>query len=551
MRRLRLRRRRRLGRRPPHRRLHRRLRRRLRRPRRPGLSLLAACAILGTVAALPPFTPLVEASDAPAQLPARKVLVVRADAVCPEVRSDKDTQSRVSIAAPGLVGETGTAQAGGAGDARLPDYAPVEPRARLTDLDADASHLSLTRPGSELLTLRGEAPKARARRSLAMAASAQGALAPGFGASVVTRSTRGDLRGLASTACAPAGTDFWFVGSGAVVGQRGRLYLTNPASAPAEVDIDLYGPEGAIKLPAARGVTVAAGSQEVLLLDALSPATVRFGIHVQVRQGRIAAALRDHQVRGLDPRGIDWVPAASPPARRVVVPGVPGGAGERSLHVLAPGEADAIVRVRLLAEDGPFVPSGADLLEVRAGSVAELDLAQALGRQEMAVELTSDVPITAGVLARAVAAKGQLEELAYTAAADEVTSARPALVTPASGGRPTKTRLLLAAPRGAATVTVSPLAPVRGSPTVVTVPDGAQVSVELARVSRADDVSVVVVPEPGSGPVVGSRVIEETGRSGRLLTISPLTPGRYHVRVPQVVADLSTGLGAGRCTPGC
>ena len=29
--------------------------------------------------------------------------------------------------------------------------------------------------------------------------------------------------GLSGTACAPAGTDFWFVGSGAVIGQRGRV----------------------------------------------------------------------------------------------------------------------------------------------------------------------------------------------------------------------------------------------------------------------------------------------------------------------------------------
>ena len=88
---------------------------------------------------------------------------------------------------------------------------------------------------------------------------------------MLTRSTVDAMRGLAGTACAVPGTDFWFVGSGAVVGQRGRVYLTNPEAAPAVADITLYGPDGPIDAPAGRGVPVAAGTQEVRLLDALAP----------------------------------------------------------------------------------------------------------------------------------------------------------------------------------------------------------------------------------------------------------------------------------------
>ena len=217
---------------------------------------------------------------------------------------------------------------------------------------------------------------------------------------MTTRSTSDDIRGLASTECAAPGNDFWFVGSGAAVGRRGRLYLSNAESVPAVVDVALYGPDGPIDAPSGRGITLAAGAQRVLKLDALAPDVERFGVHVQVRQGRVAAALRDQQVQGLTPLGADWVPASHAPARRLVLPGVPPGAGERHLMILVPGDSDAIVQVRLIAVDGSFAPSGLDVTEARAGRVSDIDLAPFAGGQAVAVELKSDQPITAGVLIR-------------------------------------------------------------------------------------------------------------------------------------------------------
>ena len=162
------------------------------------------------------------------------------------------------------------------------------------------------------------------------------------------------------------GTDFWFVGSGAVVGQRGRVYLTNPEAAPAVVDVTLYGPDGPIDAPAGRGVPVAAGTQEVRLLDALAPGITRFAVHVHVRSGRVAAAVRDQQLDGLTPRGADWLPvgrAAGPPpgAARASSPARGSGACRSS----RPATSDAIVKLRLVTESGSFAPAGLDVLEVR------------------------------------------------------------------------------------------------------------------------------------------------------------------------------------------
>ena len=60
----------------------------------------------------------------------------------------------------------------------------------------------------------------------------------------------------------------------------------------------------------------------------------------------------------------------------------------------------------------------------------------------------------------------------------------------------------------------------------------------------AQDASVAVtrVPTKGSGPVMAAGRLTETDASGPLLTVLLVSPSRYAVRVPQVVADLSTGL---------
>jgi hypothetical protein len=362
---------------------------------------------------------------------------------------------------------------------------------------------------------------------------------------MTTRSSSDDIRGLASTACTVPGNDFWFVGSGAVVGRRGRLYLTNPESVPAVVDVALYGPAGLIDAPGGRGVTLAAGTQQVLKLDALAPDVERFGVHVQVRQGRVAAALRDQQVQGLTPLGADWVPASHAPARRLVLPGVPSGAGERRLQIVVPGDADAIVRVRLIGVDGSFVPSGLDVAEARAGRVSDVDLAPFTGGQPVAVELTSDQPITAGVLIRVGGVGKAKAEMAYTAAALPVTASAPGVVTDLRGskaGATVSSNVVLAAPGADATVQIAVLPPAVGESTSVTVPAGGQITVDAGTLSQDASFAVTLVPTEGSGPVMAARQLSVTDVSGPLLTLMLVSPSRYAVRVPQVEADLPTGL---------
>jgi hypothetical protein len=494
--------------------------------RRPGASLLAAALVLAGLGVTADLTAPQEpaagtATPAAAARPA--VQVARADAACPDPAADDRTETRVSLAAPGAVGDDAGGGAGAPGRARL---------AQLTGVPRDAT--DVTAPGAaSVLAVADQGP---------LVARATGDSAPGMAAGMLTRSTADTARGLAGTTCAVPGTDFWFVGSGAVVGQRGRVYLTNPEAAPAVVDITLSGPDGPIDAPAGRGVPVAAGAQVVRLLDALAPGVTRFAVHVHARSGRIAAAVRDQQVDGLTPRGADWLPPAAAPARHQALPGVVAGAGERLLQVVAPGESDAIVKVRLVTESGTFAPSGLDVIEVPAGSVAEVDLAPVTESAAVAVLLDADVPVTAGVLTRVTGTTGQLTDVAYTAAALPLVPTNPGVVPEARQGTGVTSSLLLAAPGTDATVRLAALPPATGSAVDVRVPGGSQVVVDLATVSTAPDFALTVTPRPGSGPVLAARAVAEAEARGPLLSTELVEPGRYTVVVPRVVADVSAGL---------
>ena len=494
---------------------------------RPGAGLLGVLTVLGAgFAAATATAPEPRTISPAAPRPASTVPVARASLACPDPVVDTATTTSVSVAAPGP--------------------RPLSRRARGTTGAYDLSELAPDgavaaqggAPGSSRVTVApGSGP---------LVARGLGSAAPGLAAGQLTRSTDATMRGLAGVSCTAPVTDAWFVGSGAVVGQRGRVYLTNPEAAPAVVDITLYGPDGPLDAPDARGVTVAPGAQEVRLLDALAPGAERFAVQVHARQGRISAAVRDLQVAGLTPLGADWVPVAAAPSRQAVVAGVPAGPGRRLLQVVAPGDSDAIVRLRIISAAGAVSPPGLDVIEVRAGSVTEVDLAPFTGEQPVSVALRADRPVTAGVLARVGGRAGLLGDIAYAAAATPLTPRTPGVVTEVSQGEQVSTRLLLTAPGGAAVVRLAPLPPATGTAMTVDVDAASLLEVDVATISPQAAYALVVSPAPGSGPVLAVSQVTEAEARGPMLTSSPVQPGRYVVAVPRVVADLSAGLRLGR-----
>ena len=503
--------------------------------RRPGAALLIVLAVLaGGLGAATATTPDRQPVTLAGPIATRPVAVARAGAACPDPVVDEETTTEVAVAAPGPLVAPGVSDG--------PD--PAEPPGRL-GLELLA--------GGQVSGAQQQAPGAVTHDAMPdqgpLVARGVDGSAPGLAASQLTRSTAGTMRGLAGVSCSASSTDAWFVGSGAVVGERGRVYLTNVEAAPAVVDVLLYGPDGPIDAPDARGVSVAPGEQQVRLLDALAPGVERFAVHVHARQGRIAAAVRDLQVDGLTPLGADWVPVTSPPARRVVVAGLPGGAGERRLQIVAPGGSDAIVRVRLISGSGAFAPAGLDVVEVPAGSVTDVDVAPFAGGEPVSVELSADAPITAGVLTRLPGSPGELGEIAYASAAVPLVPDAPGVVAQVSRGERVRSTLLLTAPAGDATVQLTPLPPASGPGRRVTVPGASLLAVDLDVAGDGEgDVgsyALTVAPVRGSGPVLAVRLVEEAETRGPLLISSPVEPGHYAAQVPRVTADLSAGLRAG------
>jgi hypothetical protein len=487
---------------------------------------LAGVLALGLVTAGAAYATRPAAGSTATAAPAARVLpVASASAVCTDPSRQPDSQVRVAAS-------TALAADGGTGELTLSDLAaPTGP-------DAPA-------PGARTTTAGAQAAWSPTKGTPPVLAHADGALAPGLAATETVRTDSGPLRGLASQACPRPVTDAWFVGSGTSVGRTAALRLANPQDAPAVVDVAVFGPTGPVDAPGGRGLVVRPHAVLDVRLDALAPGLPRLAVHVTTRQGRIAPALRDAEVKGLDARGVDWVPVAAAPARRVVVPGIPTARDVR-LQLLVPGDAPAIAKLSLVAPDGSYTPAGLDVVEAAAGQVTEVDLTKVLADVQgaAAVVLDSEVPLTASVIVRRARPGSPVSELAWTAASRPldgegvVVDAGPLVPT-------TITHVMLAAPGDAAQVDLVPIAPdgTRGTTTSVTVPAGSTVAPSVSALRTAagrlvTQGSVLVRVRAGSGPVYATRLVDEAGARGSLITLTPVETAPRTVRAPAVQADL-------------
>lgn len=499
---------------------------------RPVLSVVAVTALLvlgaGVARALPGSDPRA-ATAALARAGAGSAAPVElSEVVCP---GGVDTNVTTEVTALGGIDASGAATSPGAG-----------PEALTARTLAGSTLGSVSSPGIPLDvvgTKRG-----------ALVVTATGAMAPGMAAGTFSQEGSGAARGLSGTACLPAGTDFWFVGPGTGLGQRPSVYLTNPTDAPAALDLDFYGPAGPVESLATRGVTVAPHAQKVVELDAVVPDIAHLAVHVVVSQGRVEAAVRDLQINGLDAQGADWVPESVPPAKQVIIPLSPGGGGLRELSLVAPGSSDATVAVHVVGASGSFVPVGAESLTVPAGGVLSVDASKFAGTnlENLAIVLSSNAPITAGLLARRSASGSALADLAWSSAAAPLSG--PAVVPSVVLGPNWVSELMLLAPKQATSVRLElRLASGTLVSRTVSLPSEQMVTVRLEPPpgvgAKAVTRAAVVLTPVGTAPVLGAAMVTERTSTGPLFTISPLTNGTFQVNVPSVRRDLSAGVRAG------
>ena len=406
--------------------------------------------------------------------------------------------------------------------------------------------------------------------------------APTLSAVQATLATRGDLRGLAASACPVAATDAWLLGGGTGEGHRSRLLLANPTATAVTVDVTVHAEDGEHAPQAGAGVSVPAGGARAVQLDALAPGLGPVAVHLRAVTGRFVASLHHSVLRGLVPGGTDDVVPAAAPSRRQVVPGLsvpdggraglpedPAAPGAGAVRIAVPGGGDAVVRVGVVGEHGPVALPGAGVLTVPARGVADLAL-RGLKAGSYAAVVESDVPVVASALVGRTRPGGELagtraalgvavppSEFAWLPSAvplaRTVLAAVPRPEQPARGGRPAASvsaAVVLTAPDGGAVAHVREVG--AGGRVLVErdleVASGRTVRSRLAPGTRA--VLLTLDPLPGGagvrGPVYGALELSSSRADGLLLAGVVLRPGAEPPAVrPRLGDDRRLGLPGG------
>lgn len=450
--------------------------------------------------------------------------------ICPEPGSGGDLGVRVTAAV--IPGQPG--QGSGAGRAGLETLPGKE-----------SAKAAIREPGSQAQI------EAFGSTLPAIRAFGEGSLAPGLVADQWGRDPSGQGRGLASTACAPAASEFWFVGGGSVSGRQTKVLLVNPDETSAVVDVIIHGPEGIIDAPASRGLVIPAQDRVSVRLDVLAPGVSATAFHVIARTGRIGASVDDEQRSGLQSVGVDWIPQSAPPATTVFVPGVLPGDQPRVLSVVSTSENDAIVSIRIFSVEGAYEPFERNQLIVPAGAVTTMDMSSVLppnpdGFSGATLELISDQPIVAG-MRQFFGGERVQKEASFTSGAQPFTS--PSAVSGLPARDATDVRIFVTAPTADATVDVV-LLPFQGgrqiaeptAPRRVVIKAGEMKNFAVRPPAGVEWFTAIVTPTADSGPVLVAHRIREKSRFGDLVTGYPWTPLRTQVSVPVAQYEPSVSL---------
>jgi hypothetical protein len=237
------------------------------------------------------------------------------------------------------------------------------------------------------------------------------------------------------------------------------------------------------------------------------------------------------------------VPVTAAPADQALVAGFPGVVegrkGEVTLDVAVPGDTDAVVTVELLTPDGSFQPATDKVLDIRAGTVGSFDLTKSLRDQAATVRLVSDQPIVAGgrMLLRR---PGYYGDVMFLAAAQPLTTA--AVVPDNRATEDLVTRLVLTAPGEAARVSIEAFDAADEEQRTVVVAAGSTRVVTVDDPGSGKGFGLVVTPDPGAGPVVGVRYLDEEGSRGPLVTALPLRAARITALVRQAEPWVAAGM---------
>jgi hypothetical protein len=357
--------------------------------------------------------------------------------------------------------------------------------------------------------------------------------------------------GLATAQCSAPGTDFWFVGPGVASASQVQLYLMNTDGEAADAEVDALTDSGPQLSSSDSGIIVPPHSMVVQSLATYLHGSHALSLHVTTTTGRVAVAVRQASsttttdafgttVPAAAPGG--WLPATQSPSKRLTIPGLPGTSGTVTLYVAVPGSANAQVKVTAVTAKGTYQPTGGNGIDLPGESAVATQIASLSG-VPAAIRITSNVPVTAAAVISggASGAPGAISAAAVPVSEQGVAAANPS-------GSAGAAQLVISAPGKAVTVRITTatakvsLAGQAG--TIVTVPAGHTVvtSVGPPPGGGPGPFSVVVTPQPGSGPAYVGRVIRA---GGAIRSILPLTSALTWVPLPPAQDSLNA-IGSGR-----
>jgi hypothetical protein len=337
--------------------------------------------------------------------------------------------------------------------------------------------------------------------------------------------------------CGEPGSDLWFVGPGQQGGvQQIQLDLMNVDTLAASVDVSVVTDAGPVPAGDDTGITVPPRQTVTESLSTLAAGSSVVAIEVRTSIGRVAADVSESTSAG---GTASWLPATAAPSTRLVIPGVASSGSNAKLYIVVPGNANAQVSVVALTSQGQYRPFGSQAVDLPGDSASYVPLT-ALGGTAPALELTSNVPVTAAVL---VPGSGLG---AFTIASAPVT--QQAVVAGNSSASGLTTTVALTAPSGPAHVQLTELATGTSSTGTsstaaqqvtasqqVTVPAGRTLDEAVTAPKGAAHgaaFAVVVTPLAGSGPLYAARVA--TQGQGRVVSIIPAVSALTSISLPAV-----------------
>ena len=353
---------------------------------------------------------------------------------------------------------------------------------------------------------------------------ATGSMARGLEAEQVTE-------GKLAARCNGPGTDFWFAGPGVYTARGVYLYLMNPGSQPADVNVQAITDAGPLVGSTDTGIAVPPHAMVFQSLGKMLHGARAMALHVRTSGGQVVAAVEE--ITGSAHTGA-WLPALAPPANQIVIPGLPPTAGTRELFLAVPGLADAHITLRAITTKGSYQPTAAGGLDIPGGSVAELSLTS-LSAIPAALQVSSNVPVTASVL---IPGGPHGTPGTITGAAGAIQEQGVVAANTSGGG--SAAALVLSAPWRAAAARVVEIAQGSGAQAatseVLQIPAHHTLVEQLGKANSRHGTSfaVIVTPLAASGPLYAARVITSGGRGGALESILPVPSALTTVPLPVV-----------------